>query len=358
MPFRRWTDIESLHHVVRNYKKYREVVDSGVIEGKEPGSWTPPTIVYRGKIKLHGTNAGVRVESDGTVYAQSRESDVGITDVDSGNPDNAGFAAWVRENAKWFRDRAYKTGTTVFFGEWCGQGINKGCAIHQIGRKVFAIFAVQYDEGLEDHRSLMVDPDQIMDQFTGRDLPEDIYILPWYGDEITINYADRANIEAAIEIINAEIEKVEHLDPWVKEVFDADGIGEGIVYYPITDNVHEGFEDREVITRPMFKAKGEKHKVQRTKNKQAVQIDPDVLASIEEFVAAFVTEARCEQGVAAACDGSFAPNLTGKFLGWMGKDVEKEAKAELEASGLTWKQVAGPVNNAARAWYLAKAKAI
>ena len=186
----------------------------------------------------------------------------------------------------------------------------------------------------------------------------DIYVIPWYGEEITINFSDRASIQAAVDIINEVIQTVEKEDPWVKKVFDADGIGEGVVYYPITPNVHAGFEDRGKITGPMFKAKGEAHKTNATKKKQAVQIDPDVLASIEEFVAAFVTEARCEQGVAEACGGEAEMKLTGKFLGWMGKDVEKESKAELEVSGLTWKQVDKAVNAAAREWFITKAKAI
>lgn len=359
MPFRKWPDIESLHHVVRGYDKYLSLINAGEIEKWEPGTWTPPTITYRGKIKLHGTNAGVRVDPDGTVYAQSRTNDVGVVDKDSGNPDNAGWAAWVKEHADWFRERAYSTGTTIFFGEWCGAGIQKGCAIHQIGRKVFAIFAIHYDEGAEDTWSLMVDPDQIRHQFLGTDpLPDDIYLLPWYGDEIVIDFNDRVDIKASIEVINEIIREVEKEDPWVKKVFGADGIGEGVVYYPITENVCEGFEDREVITRPMFKAKGEKHKTNQTKKRQAVQIDPDVLASIEEFVEAFVTEARCEQGVVDVCGGVCEPKLTGKFLGWMGKDIQKESVAELEASGLTWKQVSKAVNTASREWYLLKAKAI
>lgn len=48
----------------------------------------------------------------------------------------------------------------------------------------------------------------------------------------------------------------------------------------------------------------------------------------------------------------------GPFLKWFGQDVEKESKAELEASGLKWDQVAKEVQVAARNWYKAKATEI
>jgi len=98
----------------------------------------------------------------------------------------------------------------------------------------------------------------------------------------------------------------------------------------------------------MFKAKGEKHRTAGTRT--AVQVDASVVASVDDFVALMVTEARLQQGLAAV--GGRDPRLTGKFLAWIAADVRKEAVAELEASGLTWAQVEKPVGVRARAWYL------
>ena len=102
----------------------------------------------------------------------------------------------------------------------------------------------------------------------------------------------------------------------------------------------------------MFKAKGEKH---RTANvREAVQVDPTVVASIEEFANVMVAEARLLQGVTVACGGAYDKKLTGKFIQWVTADTEKESQDELEASGLTWAQVKSAVSKKAQVWYLGK----
>lgn len=53
-------------------------------------------VVYRGKIKLHGTNAAVQLHADGRVLAQSRKR------LLDDKVDNAGFCAWVMtQEAAW-----------------------------------------------------------------------------------------------------------------------------------------------------------------------------------------------------------------------------------------------------------------
>jgi hypothetical protein len=105
----------------------------------------------------------------------------------------------------------------------------------------------------------------------------------------------------------------------------------------------------------MFKAKGEKHKVVKTK--EAVQVDPEVAKSIGDFVTMFVTEARCEQGL-NAIGNVLDMKKTGDFLKWLSQDVLKESTAELEASQLTWEQVQKAVQVAGREWYSRKVKTI
>ena len=98
----------------------------------------------------------------------------------------------------------------------------------------------------------------------------------------------------------------------------------------------------------MFKAKGEKHRTAGTKT--AVQGDASGVASVDEFVALMVTDARRAQGLAAV--GGREPKLTGKFLAWVAADVRKESVAELEAAGLAWTAVDKAVQARARAWFL------
>lgn len=336
--FSAWTDIEGLHQVVQAYRL-----------GNERAGYPLPKVTYRGKIKLDGTNAGVRIEPDGRVVAQSRTTDITVTN------DNCGFAAWVLQNEEYFRGlQSPVGGTVVIYGEWCGKGIQKGCAIQQVSGRYFVVFAIQETQGEETR--LLVEPYRIMyASFAKGTAPEAVHILPWATEEFTIDFADQADLEAKANEINELVLKLEPCDLWVKEVFGVEGVCEGLVYYPITEAVRDGsMEKRDAITRPMFKAKGEKHRVKVAKT--AVQVDPDVLASIEEFVSAFVTEPRCEQGVTNS--GAIEMKNVGSFLKWLCVDVEKESKAELEASGLEWKQVSTAVQRAARDWYLAKARSI
>ena len=67
-----------------------------------------------------------------------------------------------------------------------------------------------------------------------------------------------------------------------------------------------------------------------------------------------LTEARLEQGVAEGCAGERCPQNTPAFLSWISRDAQKEATVELEATGLTWKQVAKPLTAKDRAWLLAQ----
>ena len=99
----------------------------------------------------------------------------------------------------------------------------------------------------------------------------------------------------------------------------------------------------------MWKAKGEKHRTAGTRT--AVQVNAEVVASVEEFVSLMVTEARLQQGLGAVCGGTRDPKATGKFLAWTLADVQKESVAELEASGLTWAQVEKAVQAKARSWF-------
>lgn len=79
--------------------------------------------------KLDGTNACVVVAEDGTVSAQSRSRPITPQD------DNYGFAKWVQANAA----ELATLGVGYHFGEWWGQGINRGYGLTE---KRFSLFNV------------------------------------------------------------------------------------------------------------------------------------------------------------------------------------------------------------------------
>jgi len=297
--FVKWTSIELLHNVKRELDARNQAFQ----------------LTYCAKVKLHGTNAGVRITPSGEVAAQKR------TQILNPEADNAGFAAWVAENTSYFSQLKNNSHITIF-GEWCGSNIQKGVAISQLERKVFAVFA------LSKHA--------------------DVFVLPYYGEPVLLNFGDGQQLQAAADQINQMVESVEKEDPWVKANFGIEGVGEGLVMYPqVEDQV-----ERDRYTQLIFKAKGEKHQVVKTK--KAVQIEPEVAQNISEFTELFVTEARLQQALSEACDGEIKMKQMGQFLKWISLDILKESEAELAAADLTWKQVNKSVISAARNWYTNK----
>lgn len=308
---------------------------------------------YRAKIKLHGTNAGVRIKLNGEIFARSRTRTITPGD------DNYGFAAWVHDNMDYFkqvRDNVSSKSTDYYvpitvFGEWCGNGIMKNVAISGVDRKIFCVFALQIGD---DDNALMISAPDSIELLLPKH--EDIFVLPWHGDTYTVDFTDKDQMQQTLDDINTEIESIDKQDPWVKETFGIEGHGEGLVFTPFRDGVDSWAlgPPRWVYSRCAFKAKGEKHKI--VKQKKSVQLDPEVVDSINGFVDLMVTESRLEQGVREITRGEleFSHKMIGPFIGWVGKDVQKESSAELEASGLEWKQVAKPVTTRAREWYLEK----
>lgn len=321
-----WPSIELLYNLRRNLEASGET----------------PKVSYQAKIKLDGTNGGVQIFSDGRVAVQSRSQ------IITPENDNLGFAAWVSQNIDYFASLASAENVTVF-GEWCGKGIQKRTAVSMCDRKIFAVFAVQFGGESGKLAKLEIHPDKVAEF-----LPKhpDIFVLPFYGEPIVLDFGDRTQLESAVEILNQAVNTVETVDPWVKETFGIEGIGEGLVLFPESNELAERLSYAELL----FKAKGEKQ--QAVKTKQPVQIDPEVAKSIDDFVNLVVTPARLEQGVTEVGCNQFEMAKMGAFLQWFTADVQKESAAELEVAQLTWKDVNKAVMNAAKKWYQEKSKSL
>ena len=339
MNFVSFPEIEGFHNTVKSVKQYPHIAgDSRLVS-------------YRGKIKLHGTNAGIRIK-DGVVAAQSRSKIITPQD------DNVGFAKWVEEHKEFFKfvgkSKIWNENASeipmndiTIFGEWCGPGIMKGTAINQLSTKIFAIFAIVI--GDSETGDMIHDP-AIIDNCT-KNRPDDIHVLPWYGDAFIVDFTNRLVLTSVAETLSKIVEDIEPCDPWVKNTFGFEGVCEGIVYYPYHEKL---VIQRKQFSDLAFKAKGEKHKVVKTK--QIVQVDPEIAKSISQFVDMFVTEARCEQGLNAI--GGINIKNTGQFLKWMMTDIIKESKDELAASELTFEQVQKETQTAAKDWFMTKCKTI
>lgn len=330
VPMQKWPSIELLYNVRRSLQALE----------------VTPKITYRAKVKLDGTNAGVQVFPEGRVAAQSR------TQIITPDNDNLGFARWVNEHLDYFAQLAGADHLTIF-GEWCGKGIQSRAAVSQIDRKIFVVFAVQRMGSVDHVKQWVIDPEQISALLPTH---PDIYVLPFFGEAITLDFGDRAQLEEAIAQLNRWVDMVETADPWVQEMFGISGVGEGLVLYPLADAMTDILVDRLEYAELLFKAKGEKHQV--VKAKQPVQLDPELVKSIDGFVQLFVTPNRLEQGVKEACRGQLEMTQMGAFLKWMDADIQKESQAELAAAQLTWKDVGKSVSKVAREWYQAQVKAL
>lgn len=322
----RWPSITSLYDVRKNISEADSI----------------RKIKYRAKIKLDGSNGGISIYPNGDVVTQSREQ------IITPEKDNAGFARWVDSNKDFFS--ALKQDTQIcIFGEWAGKGIAKTCAITKIDRKVFCVFAIQYFT--KQGALLEINPIIIKDTLEKFGTNPDLFVIPFYGPVLTLNYFDTEDLKIHVETINQMVFDVEKCDPYVFAQFGVEGIGEGVVMFPLPSDANEiesMLIPRLEFSDLGFKAKGQEHKVVKTKT--PVQIDPEVANSISEFVNLFCTENRLNQ--IAAKIGEFNLRNTGVFLKDFCQDVCKESKSELEVSNLTWDGVSNSVSGYARKWWI------
>lgn len=303
-------------------------------------------VSYRGTVKLHGTNSGVVHTSSGDIVCQSRSR------VISPEVDNAGFAAFIEKNKETVleicneiresRDIS-KDKKLVIYGEWIGPGIQKGMAINNLSKRQWVIFAVKIAD--ENGESYIDCKPSFGDRFKEQDIFSVFDVATW---ELTVDFSDTKSCEAAISKFDKLTDEVEQECPWGKK-FGFSGLGEGIVWVPT--GKHWGNPDL------FFKTKGEKHKETKTKDSKS-QIDPETLKSINDFIDFSLTENRLNHGLEAIKEVGFEvePKSIGHYLKWIGNDVQRECRLELEDNNLEWKTVSKAINERAKKFFLDKIK--
>lgn len=324
-----FSSIESFRHVVKHVR-----------ENSKYHGRPLPTLAYTGTVKIHGTNAGVRV-THSDVRPQKRTS---VVDIGS---DNYGFAAFVHPNKEMFRciaesflgRKLKKLDDITFFGEWCGSGIQKNVAVANC-EKHFVIF------GAWLQRFGYVGINEITNKFDKHIIEDElnhagIYFInqiPTY--EIDIDFSDP---ESALQKMMDWTIEVETQCPW-GTFRGVEGIGEGLVWVLTTDPS---------ISDMWFKTKGLKHKNEGGVTKR-IEIDPVKVASKKAFIEAVLPEWRLEQGISQITqDGlEIVPQSTGAYLKWICQDILKEEADVLTANGLCWKDVQGDVIREARQYFL------
>lgn len=355
--------MEMKHISFPSIEQYRNVVK--MVRDRAQHNGVPlPTIRFTGTVKLHGTNAGIGayIGSHDSFWAQSRSNVITVEN------DNAGFARFIDDNEKSFKHlvhefalyaienkEAYTSDTLMIYGEWCGQGVQKGVAISQLP-KMFVIFGVALISKIADkddndiNRYRWFNPGDVQTCF-------DSYL---FVDQSNVNIKciydydtweldiDFSNPEAQQNLLGRYTEVVEQRCP-VGANHGIEGTGEGIVWKASSLIDYDGdFYIDDLI----FKVKGEKHSITRVKTLASVDIEK--VNNVKQFADNVLTEARLNQGLQSLKEQGLEPVVenTGAFLKWIGSDVIKEESDTMEGNGLDRKDVMPVINREARQWYM------
>lgn len=281
-----------------------------------------PTLLFKGTVKLHGTNSSVCFNAKDGYWVQSRNNIITL------EKDNAGFAKFACNHENEFMQIIFNVAnennldlhkeTVTVFGEWVGKGIQKGVAIAEL-EKSFFIFGIKISPiDNESFTSYWLNEDNYMSEHVK------IYNINNYGvyhKEIDFNNPSLSQNELA-----SITEDVEKQCP-VAKAFNIEGIGEGVVWRTFYNgNLHT------------FKVKGEKHSV--TKVKKLASVDTEKLNSINEFVEYAVTENRFNQAVKEVF-GNEDPYIEkmGDLIRWVVNDIHSEESDTLKDNNLEPKDV-------------------
>jgi hypothetical protein len=355
-----WPSINQFRQVVKEVKsrssfKGLDADGNPIIDRFAP----MPTLTFEGSVKAHGTNASVTCESTKLhdFWAQSRERILTVVN------DNFGWAAYTVKHRAAFESllvaasNTFHEGTLThysIFGEWCGQGVQKGVGISEVP-KMFIIFGIvawdaHVDPATSEQTRIYFTAEQVKRTveyakeivgFRGLDFPDNLftkYDFKTYTMEIDFNQPELAQNKLGELTV-----EVEQNCPIAKQ-FGVTGVGEGIVWQCVTPGYNS--------SRFMFKVKGEKHSSSKVKTLASVDIEK--VNSINEFAETVVTESRLNQGLEyLKCNNiSIEPKSIPVFLKWISDDVVKEETDTLVASELDIKDVMSRVKYVARNWFL------
>lgn len=294
-----------------------------------------PVLTVIGTVKLHGSCASIVKTPQGYQY-QSRERILTLEE------DNANFMRTFSALPAADLDNLFAQvsalvpgAVTAIFGEWCGQGIQRGAGIHKLP-KMWVIFKILVD-------GKWLTQEQVLSVQSDNPLIRNIYTFQTYRVDIDFNQPQlQQNLLGALTI------EVEGECP-VAAALGEKGIGEGIVWAPLVYDIDDKFNHE----RYWFKVKGEKHSV--TKVKTLAEVDVEKLQSQIELVDALVTENRLNQGLQVMRDRGLDIDVRnlGDFIRWIFGDCVKEELDRIEASGFQPKELGSPIAAKTKQWFFA-----
>jgi hypothetical protein len=329
------------------FKSFPSIVTFSTINARETFKDTPRrTVARRGKVKLHGANMRILVETDGTVISGSKNQ------VITRQQDLCGFAEWLHPHLDVWR-QAQRTDLPVeFCGEWCGPDTAKSVggrdAVMDIPERTFFIFMIRIGDWV------ITDPEAIAGRLPGfQQNPEagaNVRVIPWVTPARQFDFSDLTQVQGQLDQIEDEVMSLEARDPYIAKEFGIEGFGEGIVYMPAISRPFE--MTTEEFVNSTWKAKGPRHRVK--KSPKAASIREPLPADAIEFVETFCTEQRMIQGMQEACGGMADLKLTGKLMHWILGDIQKEGAVEIAGmaeQGIEWRRLQSEITPVVRDWY-------
>ena len=242
------------------------------------------TATINAKVKLHGTNGGLRLVPGG-IQPQKRSGDCSVTD------DNAGFARWVEDTVRREDDTSCYDGV-VIYGEWAGNGIQSGDAVCQ-AQKTFYVFAIRMSD-----EYTIVNPSSIethLEKMLTMESLDQIRVIPWlYDQDIVIELSNHKQTQEVVDNLVSHVDQIGECDPLIKQLWGIEGPGEGLVGYFTSMTFYDGTEVSPLFWMDCtFKVKTVAHSVQKNKNRGGIGVEKP--EGVDDFVQMFVTNQRMEQ---------------------------------------------------------------
>lgn len=318
--------VDTRHKPFPSINQYRNAIKL-VRERAEYEHLPLPILGFVGTVKLHGTNAGVQWDENGTMLVQSRSNII----ENAPKKDNYGFAAYVEANQETF-DRMAKPNRVVY-GEWCGGSIQGGVALSALS-KMFVVFAVRDGE-------VWLSPDAVKDAVWSP-LKSVFDFTHWFRE---VDFSRPEESQNMFADMTAEVER----ECPVGRDLGVSGVGEGIVWWPLPS-------DKFNVDGSAFKVKGEKHS--ETHVKVLAPVDLEKIENIRLLVDTIVTPARLQQKLAALIESGTEVDIrnTGAFLKLVATDVMKEEGDMIEASGQPLTSVMQRVSRVAKDFWMQQVK--
>lgn len=339
---------ETVQQVVRQYTYTGNQVINSLEIPVYDMSLKLPTITFTPTVKLHGTNSCVTFNNQDGLWTQSRERVLSIQN------DNYGFCNYVEQNKTLYINLLlhlcdyYNYDPYIYtisiFGEYGGAGISKNVGISKLPKSFF-IFAIKFTQ-----TNLVNLPDnQYDDTTTGiwidckdlnlmtldlKKLPPNLHFIFEYPQpSLTINFNNTLYYTEVLEKLTLEIDKQ---CPVAASFFpnEPDLIGEGLVW-----KANYGGKTY------MFKTKGESHVKPNSdklaKSKVHIDVEPQVLQNITDFVTYSVSDSRFNQGLEKIFNNNpIDIRQLGVLIKWISEDIFTEEKDVIVTSKLDCKVLA------------------